>query len=262
MDNNSLKKYLAVAQDAARRAGFWLKEHYGEIKEMRLKESNHYTINEDKERNDFYEAILRKETPEAGLYTEEGERSLDADLAWVVDPIDGTSNYRAGVPLFMTQICLLCKNEPVLSVLFNPVLGEEFTAIKNGGAFLNGNRIEVSGETDLKRSMFIAAKAWDAESAGKYISYFGKYIRTARMFGGCTAIDLAFVASGRGEFTINSGSYLYDYAPGVLLVREAGGLVMNFEGKPWGVKDRNLVACNKELMPEVLRAMSVYQDKK
>jgi len=251
----TFENYLEIAKDIARRAGDFLMLNYGAFQVIKKKESTQYSIIEDKKCNDLYENFLRQKTPKISLYTEEGEKSLDNDFTWVIDPIDGTSNYRAGIPLFVTQICLLYKKEPIVSVLYNPALKQEFTAIKSRGAYMNGKKIEVNNVFDIKKSVLIQGKGRSIAEAAQIIEVLGDYVRTARIFGGCTGIDLAFIASGRGEIAINKGSEIYDYAPGVLLVREAGGLVKNFHGNDWTINDNNLIASNRQLMPQVLEIM-------
>src|SRR3990172_3448656 len=88
--------------------------------------------------------------PEISLYTEEGEKNLDSDLVWVVDPIDGTSNYRVGNPFYGTQICLLYRNDPLISIISAPSLKQTFRAIKGKGSFLNNNKIKVTPLVNLK----------------------------------------------------------------------------------------------------------------
>jgi myo-inositol-1(or 4)-monophosphatase len=247
----NLEYYLAIAKDIAHQAGDLLAQGYGQSYGITKKGEGLYSIKKDIECNALYTNFLRAKTPEISLYTEEGEQSLGTDLVWVVDPLDGSSNYRMEIPLFVTQICLLYKQEPVVSVIFSPMFKQEFTATKGGGAFLNGNKIAVNNVSEMEKSLLVVSKGTSNVVAGKTISLFGDLVRTVRLFG-ATGMDLAYVAAGKSEITTNYGSQLWDYAPGVLLVREAGGLAMNFKGDPWTINDNSLVAANKYLMPKVL----------
>jgi len=251
----NLEYYLSVAKDAARQAGDLLAKGYGASYELLQREADHYSINKDSESNLLYEVFLREKTPDISLYTEEGERSLASDLVWIVDPLDGTYNYRVALPLFVTQICLLYKKEPVVSVIYNPIFKQEFTAIKGGGAFLNGSKIFVNETSEMKRAMLSLSRRTISLDDGRMVARFSKAVRAVRLFG-ATGIDLSYIASGKAEITINDGSKIFDYAPGALLVREAGGIVTNLKGEPWTIDDDNLVASNKLLMPKVLEIIN------
>lgn len=251
---NNYKKYYLAGQSAVSKASEFLRASYGDVKEMKLKSGTHYGIEDDLKTNTIIEKYLRDATPEVGIYSEEGERSLESELVWVIDPIDGTTNYRVGIPLFVSQICLLEKGEPVLAFLNSPILQMDFSAQRNHGSKLNSQTIKVSELKELNKATVSFNKGDTNENVGRLISKLGKNIRSVRSFGSM-GIDLAFVASGKIDVLINSGSDLYDYAPGVILVREAGGVVVNFEGRPWSYEDKTLIAGNKELVQEVLRCL-------
>jgi len=247
----NFENYLAIAKEAAHKAGDLLAQRYGPSYELIQREADHYSIKTDSESNDLYEDFLREKTPDVSLYTEEGQRSLDSDLVWVVDPLDGSYNYRVGLPLFVTQICLLHKREPAVAVIYNPVSKQEFTAVIGGGAFLNGQRIFASEVAEMKKAMILTSRRTLKINEGRTMAAFAAAMRAVRLFG-ATGFDLSYIASGGAEITINDGSKLFDYAPGVLLIREAGGVAKNMEGEEWTIKDDNLVAGNKQLMPQVL----------
>ena len=249
-----LDDYRMIALKAARIAGGFLAKNYGRVIEMEYDGlTGHCSVKEDKESDLLYKDYLKQITPEIGFYTEEGKKDVDSELVWAIDSLDGTSNYRMGLSFFATQISLLVKNDPVVCVIYNPVLGQEYTAIKGEGAFLNGEKIFVSDIREVEKSMLLQDKGVaKASVAGKFLEALGDRVRTARMFGGSTGMDLALVASGRAEITINPRANIYDFVPGVLLVREAGGVVFNLKGEEWTINDDNLVASNKYLMPKVL----------
>jgi myo-inositol-1(or 4)-monophosphatase len=249
--------YLKIALEVSEKAGEYLVSVFGEEKEMFHKEHAHYGIKEDKIANDLYEKFLKEKTPEIGLYTEEGEQDLSKDLVWVVDPIDGTSNFRVANPFFNTQIALLDKGEPVVAVVFAPILNQRFQAIKNMGAFLNGKKISVTSLTEMQKSIISIQKGPKPEDSEWVAKVMGKVLPHLRSYrnNGSTGVELCFVAAGMFDGMINHGSALYDYAPGVLLVREAGGVVTNFEGKDWTIEDRNLVASNLQLKEQILKIL-------
>jgi myo-inositol-1(or 4)-monophosphatase len=247
----NLEHYLSIASNAARQAGDMLMKGYGQSYGLIEKEENHYSIEMDSKSNALYESILRAKTPEISLYTEEGERSLGSDLVWMVDSLDGSYNYRVEMPLFVTQICLLYKSDPVVSVIYNPILKQEFSAIKGQGSFLNGGQIFVGNASEIEKSTLAISRLVTNDNDGKTVSKFSKIVRAIWLLGS-TGLDLSSIAAEKSEIAINYGSKIFDYAPGVLLVREAGGLVTNFKGEEWTINDNNLVAANKYLMPKVL----------
>lgn len=257
MDTNyrSRQEYLKIATEIVDEAGLYLIEKFGEVKEIKIKEEKHWSVKEDKECDLMYENFFRKKTPEVGLYTEEGERDLSHDLTWVVDPIEGTTNFGAGIPFFATQACLMEKGVTVVTVLDAPLTKMRFTAILGEGAMLNGKKIKV-GEKGLAEALLAVDKggtnAWVAEVMAKLAGE----VRTMRWYG-ALGLNMALVASGGIDLFINKGSKLYDYAPGVLLVREAGGVAWNLSGEDWSIDDREIIAGNKEIVTEALTKLGL-----
>lgn len=251
---NNYEKYQKAGQNAISQAAKFLGESFGDFKEMRLKSGTHYGIEDDLQSNRIIENYLRKETPEVGIYSEEGERNLESELVWVIDPIDGTTNYSVGIPLFVTQLCLLERGDPVLSFLNSPILQMDFSSQVNQGAKMNGKEIRVSDLEDLSKAVVNVNKGNDNRNFSEIAAKLGKKVRTIRCFGS-TGIDLAFVASGKIDLLIDYGSDLYDYAPGVLLVRESGGVAVTAEGKDWSYKDSTLIAGNRNLVEQILKLL-------
>lgn len=246
----SKQEYLRIATEIVDEVGSYLLEKFGEVKDIKLKEEKHWSVAEDKESDLMYENFFRKNTPEVGLYTEEGERDLSHDLTWIVDPIEGTTNFGAGIPFFATQVCLVEKGAIVVSVLDAPITKNRFTAILGEGVMLNGKKIKV-GQKRLSEALLAVDKggtnAWVAEVMLK----LADEVRTMRWYG-AMGLNMALVASGGIDLFINKGSKLYDYAPGILLVREAGGVAWNFSGEDWDTNDREIIAGNKEIVTEAL----------
>jgi myo-inositol-1(or 4)-monophosphatase len=255
----TFEEYALIAKEAAQKASGFLIDNYGNVKVWTCKEEGHYASEMDKQCNDLYEDFLRRATPEAALYTEEGEQNLESDLVWAVDPIDGSTNYRIGLPLFVTQICLLYKKEPVVSAVFSPILKLEYTAKKGGGAFLNGNKIKVSDLSEFKKALLVVDKGHaKATDAGELLRLFGSHVHTARMWGS-VGFELAAFAAGKINALIGLNMSAFDYAPGVLLIREAGGIVKNFKGGEWSIEDKDLIASNEYLMPQILAGLKTSQ---
>ena len=184
--------------------------------------------------------------PEHGFLSEEcGSKNSQAEYLWVIDPLDGTTNYTQGIPIFAISVALQYQGETVLGVVYQPPLGEVFTAIKGKGAYLNGQEIKVSTKTDLANCVlgtgFPYDKAKHRHNNSNYFSYFVPRVRGLRRLG-AAAYDLANVAAGRldGFWELNLSPW--DVAAGILLVEEAGGRVSFLEKR--GV---SLVAGNDDI---------------
>lgn len=256
--NKNLKNHLDAAKKISKNVGDFLLNNFGDLKKMEHKSGSHYSIKDDIKANDMYEAYLKKKTPGFGLYTEEGEKSLTKDWVWIVDPIEGTSNFRVGNPFFATQIALLHKLKPKISVVYAPYLKQLFYAVDGNGSFLNDKKIHVSSLKTIGKALISVGKgtgSGDFKWYGKNFPKLIKKVRTFRHFGAC-GLEMAYVASGKIDIYLNYGSKLYDYAPGVLLVKEAGGQVLTMAGKKWGIHDKDIILSNKNLSSQALDIIS------
>ncbi len=251
----SHKDYFEVAQKINEDVAAYLTANFGTVKEMTQKEGSHYGIKEDLVANKMYEDFLKKETPEVALFTEEGERNLKSDLVWVIDPIEGTSNYRSCNPFFATQIALLEKNEPVLSIVNSPILNQKFTAVKGNGAFLNSKEIKPGSQKDLDKCLVEMGRGTTNEDKDWYVETLGKIIKkvkTCRSFGSA-GLCISYAAAGIFDVYVNNGSQIYDLASGALIAMEAGATVTNFEGSPWSVSaGKNILITNSDLSDQFL----------
>lgn len=253
----SLDEYLEIANKITDLVGEYLVGEFGKVKELFLKGEKHYSIREDKAANDLYTDFLKKNTPEVGLYTEEGEQNLDGELVWTIDPLDGTSNYAIGNPFFNTQICLLKNKLPVVAVLDSPILKQRFSAVEGQGAHLNGEKIMISKVARLDLALLELGCGSDDQSRewlAKTLTQLVKQIRTPRIFGS-GGLSLAFTAASIIDLHLCSGGSIWDHAPGVLLVKEAGGVVLNLEGRQWNIEDRTLIASNSDLVEQTLKLL-------
>lgn len=186
--------------------------------------------------------------PEHGYLSEEcGGANIDAEYVWVIDPLDGTTNYTQGIPIFAISLALQYRGDTVLGVVYQPVLDEMFTAVKGKGAYLNGREISVSAKTDLAKCVlgtgFPYDKAIHKQNNANYFSYFVPRVRGLRRFG-AAAYDLAGVAAGRLDGFWELNLSLWDVAAGILLVEEAGGRVELLEKRGISLIAGNDVICN------------------
>lgn len=249
-------KYLILAKEITLQVGEYLTQNFGLNKAMSHKGGTHYSIKEDEIANEMYVKFFNINTPDATVYTEEGDQKL-SQFTWVIDPLEGTSNYRVGIPLFATQCALMYDGIPFVSVIYLPQLNQTFTAMKGKGAYLNETKISVSSVFDLKLAMACIGKGTDLQAREWYSKTVRKVtpkIRTIRSFG-ATGIEMAYCAAGKVDLCLNNGSQLYDYLPGALLIRESGGVVLNEKGRDWTIYDKYLIASNKNLASHVIELL-------
>jgi myo-inositol-1(or 4)-monophosphatase len=203
--------------------------------------------------------------PEAGFVAEEGTSSKKgAKYCWVIDPLDGTTNFIHGVHPYAISIGLLEDDEPVAGVVYEVNGAEIFTAWKNGGAWLNEKPIRVSGAGSLSES--IVATGFPYSDFGRLdefmecLKHFCKTTHGIRRLGSA-AIDMAYVACGRFETFYEYGLHPWDIVAATVLVREAGGHVSDFTGNQKNLSGDEVIASNNLLYPEFLEIVSKFMHK-
>jgi myo-inositol-1(or 4)-monophosphatase len=231
---------LELAERAARAAGEVLLSYFGQAAEgLSSKTSPTDPVSDaDREAERTIRQILLNDRPDDGLIGEEGSRSSPANgRTWIVDPLDGTVNFLYGLRTWAVSIALEDAEGAAVGVVFNPVDAECFTALRGGGAALNGQSIEVTGCPSLDRAMVATGFSYEAdrrrEQAELLVGLLPR-IRDLRR-AGAAALDLAYVAAGRVDAFYERGLKRWDEAAGRLLVREAGGVVEDLAGEPPGV---------------------------
>jgi len=196
---------------------------------------------------------LAKERPDDGVLGEEGsERDGTSGVRWIIDPLDGTTNYLYGFPLFAVSIGVEVDGAIEVGVVAHPSLGELFTARRGGGAYCNGRRIAVSGKRDLATALIGTGFAYDPAQRrrqGRWLEHIIPSVRDIRR-GGAAAIDLCWVACGRLDGFYEAGLAPWDVAAGDLIVREAGGETGDFDGGP--VRAGSVIAAS----PGIARALT------
>ena len=200
--------------------------------------------------------------PEAGFNTEEGTIEKKGNgYCWVIDPLDGTTNFMHGLHPHAISIALMEYDEAIAGVVYEVGGNEIFTAWKNGGAWLNDKPIHVSTATSLKSSLvatgFPYSDFTQLDAYMRLLAHFCKHSHGIRRLGSA-AIDLAYVACGRFEVFYEYGLHPWDVAAGVLLVREAGGNVSDFSGNEKKVEGKEIVAANNFVFREVLEIVSKF----
>ncbi|MFX3631244.1 MAG: inositol monophosphatase [Candidatus Pristimantibacillus sp.] len=180
--------------------------------------------------------------------------SVDEPYLWIVDPIDGTSNFVQGIPGFTVSIALACKGELIVGVVYDPCADEMFWAEKGQGAFMNGKRIEVSGKKTLETCVIATGFPSNMEARLAVYNGLGKLIhqcRTIRSLGSA-ARHLAYVGAARLDGFWENGLKAWDVAAGVLIVLEAGGQVSDTSGNPYSLKTMDIVTTNGQVHSSLL----------
>lgn len=245
---------IGVAMKAAREAGKILLDGFGRQHEVKDKGLREIVTEIDKESEKRIIGIISKNFPDHTILSEESGIRKGNEYMWIVDPLDGTTNYSIRHPFFNVSICLAYKKEPLLGVTYAPYMKELFHAEKGKGSFLNGNRIRVSEEPDLSRSLITFCHGKNPEDLKKIAEIFPRLKTAARDFDRLKsgALELAYVACGRlGGFLYNNARS-WDVMAGVLLVREAGGRVTDFAGNEWDMAKKDLLATNGKLHQRIL----------
>ncbi|MBE6712624.1 MAG: inositol monophosphatase [Ruminococcaceae bacterium] len=213
--------------------------------------------NVDKEIELYFAEELKKAFPEDALLGE--EFSADQELAprtWILDPIDGTYNFSIGSRLFGLQAAFMENGETVASVIYLPNFGELYEATKDGGAFCNGNRLFVS-DRKIRDSIVSFgdlphARPHDAAEQGRMMQKAYSAIARLRMYG-AACLDFANLASGKTEGVVLFTRNKWDLAPGLLLSREAGAVLLGVDGEPYTFSSRGIFACNRRELYEALK---------
>ena len=244
--------YASEAKKAAKIAGKIALEYYelpASSYMLGAKENaNSIVTKADKECEAAIVEYFSKKCPEVGVVGEEGGSSGSKELRWIIDPIDGTTNFAYKLPLFATSIGLAKGDDLIAGVVYAPALGELFEASKGNGAKLNGKKISVAPTTKNKNEMLIATD-WPHEPAlrtktvERFLSRYENSFRYSQMLGSA-AISLAYVSCGRLHAYCHTGLQLWDVAAGACLIQEAGGKLYKWDRSDWKLKAGEVIATN------------------
>jgi myo-inositol-1(or 4)-monophosphatase len=252
---------LNIAVRAARRAGSIINRATldGAALQVRSKRANDFVTRVDGAAEEAVIDIVRKAYPEHGFIAEEsGESTPDAEYLWIIDPLDGTTNFIHGFPQYAVSIAVQRRGALEHAVVYDPTKNELFTASKGRGAFLNDRRIRVS--KCLKLDDALVGTGFPFKELGR----LDLYMKQLQVFmskssgvrrAGAAALDLAYVACGRLDAFWELGLAPWDMAAGALLIQEAGGLVADMTGEQDFMSTGDVVAATPKIFPAVLEAM-------
>jgi len=254
-----MKDFLEIAKQAALASGEIQMQHYRREKQIEFKGEINLVTQVDKMCEREIVSRLQGAFPEHDILAEEGTGTRkDSPYKWVIDPLDGTTNYAHGYPLFCTSIGLEYKGEIVVGVVYEPNLNELFLAEKGQGATCNGERIRVSKTSKLDEALLATGFAYNVKQVkNNNLDHFSNFILNARAVrrDGVAAADLCYLAMGRFDGFWELELQPWDLAAGFLMVEEAGGIVTDFRYKPFNIYMKEVLASNSLIHKEMTRVL-------
>jgi myo-inositol-1(or 4)-monophosphatase len=212
-----------------------------------------------------FRAFIGERFPDHAILAEElGGPAADshATHCWIYDPIDGTTNFAHGLPIFCASLALEIDGVVSVGAIYDPTREELFTAERGGGAYLNGRRLQVDGAGALIDALLCTGFHYDIHGAGEAVlELFGAFVRRARAVRrlGSAALDLCYVAAGRFDGFWEDPLKPWDVAAGALIVEEAGGVVTGLDGERFDVRKGSLVCANPRLHPQLLEVIRLHR---
>ena len=247
---------------ACRKASKILIRDFGEVEKLQvsIKGPGDFVTASDKKVEKVLIDELQKARPSYSILSEEcGEIKNDELFKWVVDPIDGTSNFLHGIPHFAISIGLEQEKEIICGIIYDPIKDEMFTAEKGKGSYINNQRMRVSSRTKLKDCIiFTGGPRQSSENKeivlNEYKKFTSEVMIPIRKLGS-GALDLAYVAAGRCDGYWQRDLNYWDIAAGILLVKEAGGYVTDFNGKNDYINNKTIIAANSKINSEMIKIL-------
>lgn len=257
------RKELDVAKKAAKLAGETIMKYYRKI-DIKLKSNKTLVTEADIESEKLIRKILSENFPEYSIWGEEfGKDEKTSKLMWIIDPLDGTTNFVIENPFFNVSIALVKDKTPVLGVVYYPFQDELFFAVKGKGSYLNDNRIVVSKIESIEDSVITFCHSSDKE-ATLHMAEIWKALKLrnpkVRQIG-AAALEMSYVASGRVDAFMMIKQNPWDVSAGAIIVEEASGKVTDFDGDKFDIKKRDILATNGKLHHELLEIINECKTK-
>lgn len=266
MSSNLLHPMLNVAIKAARAAGAIINRAALDVEAVRIsqKQVNDFVTEVDHASEQIIIETLLTAYPGHAIWAEETGRTHGAqhsDYVWIIDPLDGTTNFIHGFPVYCVSIALAFKGRVEHAVVYDPTRNDLFTATRGRGAFMNDRRIRVSKRTQLKDCLIATGFPFrPGDNFKNYLAILADIMpRTAGLRRpGAAALDLAYVAAGFADGFFETGLSIWDVAAGSLLVTEAGGLIGNYTGEADFLEQKECLAANPRIYGQLVPLLSKY----
>ena len=251
-----MKDFIAVAREAALKAGRILRDNIHGIREIIYKGDINLVTEMDMRSERTIVEMLRVAFPDHGIIAEEETKLSNASgYTWIIDPLDGTTNYAHGYPCFAVSIALRHEDDVVLGVVYDPMRDELFSAQKGLGAYLNGKQIKVSQVDTLIKSLLATGFPYDRKMSNKNnMNYFHGLLMASQEVrrDGSAALDLCYVAAGRLDGFWELKLKPWDVAAGSLVVHEAGGMISDLSGNRFDMHDEEILASNGRIHRQMI----------
>ena len=253
---------INVMVKACRKASKPLIRDFGEVEKLQvsLKGPGDFVTNCDKKVEKILINELQIARPNYSILSEEiGEINNDSACKWIIDPIDGTANFLHGIPHFAISVGLEENNEIIAGIIYDPIKDEMFIAEKGNGSYLNNQRMRVSSRSQLKDCVvFTGGPRQNAENKNtvlKEYNNFSSEVDTPIRKMGSAALDMAYVAAGRCDGYWQRNLSYWDVAAGIIIVKEAGGFVTDFDGESKYVENKTILATNAKIGDQMRRVL-------
>lgn len=254
------KNIIDVAINAAKKAGSYILEEKTNLLKLEKKADKTFVTHADKAAENIIREIIEKDFPDHEIFGEEhGHTKKESDFIWYVDPIDGTHNYMKGLPFYAVSIGVAYKDEVVAGVIFMPEFDELYQAVKDKGAFLNNKKLDLHNHKEVKTS--VSLEFGGSIENKKFIRDFFIdtifYNFSLRKLGS-TACDMALVAKGSISSHISMGLKPYDFAAGIIIIKESGGILNSFknnENKPLIFQNNIVSSTTQEVNDKIFEKM-------
>ncbi len=265
-----IDEFKKIAVEAALTGGEILSKHRGKVKNIGYKDEVNLVTEVDRISEEAILQIIKKSFPDHAILTEESEEFIPESkksksrYKWVIDPLDGTTNYAHGLPIYCVSIALEENGKIIFGVVYNPNLDELFVAEKDKGAFLScgktKRRISVSQTTQLSKSLLATGFPYDIRTSKiNNLNHFANFYKKAQAVrrGGSAVLDLCYLAMGRFDGFWELKLSPWDMAAGSLLVEEAGGKVTDFLGGPFNIYLKEILASNGKIHQEMIEVLKL-----
>ena len=250
---------LNVIIKACEKASKSLIRDFGEIEKLQVsvKGPADFVSSADKKVEETLISELQRSRPDYSILSEEiGEIKKNSSYRWIIDPIDGTLNFLHGIPHFAISVALERENEIICGVIFDPIKDEIFLAEKDQGSYLNNHRLRVSKRKKFEDCLILTGGP-SYKDLNKNIS-FDNYIKISKLANspirkmGSASLDMAYIAAGRADGFFQKGLSYWDIAAGIIIVKEAGGIISDFDGNSNFIEDKNIIASNTNINTDLI----------
>lgn len=256
----NLKKVRELAEKAAREAGKYALSRLGNIKKVSCKGAfTNLVTDVDKKCERIIIEIVKETYPLHSILAEEsGQHISDGDWKWIIDPLDGTTNYSHGFPVFAVSIGVAFEKDIKIGVVYDPTRDELFSGVEKDGAYLNGAKIKVSNNRTLEKSLISTGFAYSIKGKLTNLEYFKKMLEKAQAIrrAGAASLDLCYVACGRLDGFWEFDLAPWDTAAGQLIVKESGGKVSKLSDENFDIYEKEVLATNGYIHDEMKNVLT------